>query len=42
MHKIFYMIKQDLARLLFDWLGIKEAPVNPEQLRDFAIQKIRR
>ena len=27
MHKVFYKIKQDLAGLLFDWLGIKERPL---------------
>ena len=42
MHKVFYMIKQDMARLLYDWLGIKDAQVNPDQLRDIAIQKNRR
>lgn len=42
MHKIFYMVKQDLARLLFDWLGVKDAPVSPDQLREIAIQKVRR
>jgi hypothetical protein len=26
MHKIFYTIKQDVARLLFDWLGVKDEP----------------
>jgi hypothetical protein len=40
--QVFYMIKQDLARLLYGWLGIKEAPVSPDQLRDLAIQKIGR
>ncbi len=42
MHKIFYMVKQDLAQLLFDWLGVKDAPISPDQLRDIAIQKVRR
>jgi hypothetical protein len=40
MHKIFIMIKQDLARLLFDWLGINEPLVSPDQIRDLAVQKI--
>src|SRR5579863_49806 len=40
MYKVFYMIKQDLARLIYDWRGIKEAPVAPDQLRDLAIQKM--
>ena len=42
MHKIFYLIKQDLSRLLFEWLGIKEPLVSPNQIRDMAIQKINR
>lgn len=42
MHKIFYRVKQDLAQLLFDWLGVKDAPISPDQLRDIAIQKVRR
>ena len=42
MHKVFYMIKQDLARLLYAWLGINGAPVSPDQLRDLAIQKVGR
>jgi hypothetical protein len=42
MHKIFYLIKQDLARLMLDWLAIKDAPIDPDQIRDIAIQKIRR
>ncbi len=41
-HKIFNRVKQDLAQLLFDWLGIKDAPISPDQLRDIAIQKVRR
>jgi hypothetical protein len=42
MHKIFYMIKQDIARLLFDWLGVKDGLINPDQVRDVAIQRIHR
>lgn len=38
MHRIFVLMKQDCARLLFDWLGIKNGPVRPEELRDVAIQ----
>jgi hypothetical protein len=41
MHRVFYSIKQDLARLMFDWLEIKNSPVNPDQLRDIAIQRVR-
>ena len=42
MHKVFYKVKQDLCRLLFDWLGVKDPPIGPDQLRDIAIQKVRR
>jgi hypothetical protein len=42
MHKIFYMVKQDIARLLFDWLGVQDAPISLDQLRDIAIQRSRR
>ncbi|GAB3095578.1 hypothetical protein [Lysobacter terrae] len=38
MQKIFIYVKQDCARLLFEWLGIKDAPVQPGELRDLAIQ----
>ena len=38
MHRIFVLMKQDCARLLFEWLGIKNGPVRPEELRDVAIQ----
>jgi hypothetical protein len=41
MHKVFYMIKQDLARLMFDWLGVKDAPITPDQICDLAIQRLR-
>ena len=39
MHQLFILIKQDCARLMFSWLGVKDAPVSPEQLVDFAIQR---
>lgn len=42
MHKIFSMVKQDLAQLLFDWLGVEDAPFSPDQLWDIAIQRVRR
>lgn len=38
MHQIFVLIKQDCARLLFGWLGMKNGPVKPEELKDVAIQ----
>ncbi len=36
MHKIFVLINQDCARLLFGWLGVEDGPVKPEQLKDVA------
>lgn len=38
MHRLFVLIKQDCARLIYGWLGIANSPAPPEQLRDFAIQ----
>lgn len=38
MHRIFVLMKQDCARLLFEWLGIEDGPVRSEELRDVAIQ----
>ncbi len=42
MHKIFILIKQDCGRMLFEWLGVKDAPVQPEEIVDIAIQKAHR
>ena len=39
MHRIFVLIKQDCARLLFGWLGITDSPIQPEEMLDIAIQK---
>lgn len=39
MHKIFILIKQDCARMMFEWLGVKGAPIRPEDIVDVAIQK---
>ena len=39
MHRIFVLIKQDCARMLFEWLGVKDAPIQPEEIVDLAIQK---
>ena len=39
MHQLFVLIKQDCARLMFSWLGVKDGPVSPEQLVDVAIQR---
>jgi hypothetical protein len=41
MHRIFVLIKQDCARMLFEWLGVKDAPIQPEEIIDLAIQKKR-
>lgn len=38
MHRIFVLMKQDCARLLFEWLGVEYGPAKPEELRDVAIQ----
>ena len=37
--KICILIKQDLARMLFDYLGVKDAPVRPEEIDGLAIQQ---
>lgn len=39
MHQIFVLIKQDCGRLMFEWLGVNEAPILPEEIRDIAIQR---
>lgn len=39
MHRIFVLIKQDCARMLFEWLGVKNTPIQPEEMVDLAIQK---
>lgn len=38
MHQIFVLIKQECARLLFEWLDVEDGPVKPEELKDVAIQ----
>ncbi len=40
MHKIFIMIKQDIARLLFGWLGEDDPKVKPEELIGIAIGRL--
>jgi hypothetical protein len=38
-HKIFILIKQDCARLLLEWLGMKNSPnLKPEEFADVALQ----
>ncbi|MGH7146749.1 MAG: hypothetical protein ACREIJ_02465 [Nitrospiraceae bacterium] len=39
MHQIFVLIKQDCGRLMFEWLGVKDGPITPEEIRDLAIQR---
>jgi hypothetical protein len=39
MHQIFVLIKQDCARMLFEWLGLEDPPIKPEEMVDLAIQK---
>lgn len=39
MHQIFIFIKQDCARLMFEWLDIKDSPITPDEIRDVAIQR---
>lgn len=41
MHHIFVLIKQDCARMLFEWLGVRDGPIQPEEMIDIAIQKKR-
>jgi hypothetical protein len=41
MHQIFILIKQDCARMIFEWLGVKDAPIKTEDIMDLAIQKNR-
>ena len=42
MHRIFVLIKQDCARMLFQWLGVKNAPIQPEEIVGVAIEKQRK
>jgi hypothetical protein len=39
MHRVFVLIKQDCGRLMFEWLGVKDALISPEEIRDIAIQR---
>jgi hypothetical protein len=42
-HKIFVLIKQDCARLLLEWLEIKNSPnLKPEDFVDVALQMPRK
>jgi len=42
MQKIFVAVKRDCGQLMLDWLGVKDAPLKPEEIADIAIQKNRR
>lgn len=39
MHRIFVLIKQDCARMLFEWIGETDMPVQPEEIADIAIDQ---
>jgi hypothetical protein len=39
MHQIFVLVKQDCGRLMFEWLGVKDSPIAPAEIRDIAIQR---
>ena len=39
LHQIFILIKQDCARMLFEWLNVNDAPILPEEVVDIAIQR---
>jgi hypothetical protein len=39
MHRIFIALKQDCGKLLFDWLGVTDAPVKTEEIVDIGIQR---
>ena len=40
MHQIFVKVKQDCARMLYEWLEVEDAPVQPEEMQDIAIHKL--
>jgi hypothetical protein len=42
MKQIFIWINQGCALLLFEWLGVKDAQVQAEQIVSLAIQNVRR
>ncbi len=41
-HKIFVLIKQDLARMLMEHLGADDGTVKPEDIVSIAVQRVRR
>lgn len=42
MHQVFVLIKQDLARLMLEWLGANDGTLQPDDIKDIAIQRINR
>ncbi len=39
MHRIFILIKQDLARMLSEWGGLGDWPIQPEEIVSVAVQR---
>ena len=39
MHAVFVAVKQECGKLLFDWLGVTDAPVKPEEIVDLVSQR---
>lgn len=39
MHNIFILIKRECAKMLMEFLGVENGPVQPEELVDIAIQR---
>ena len=39
MHRIFVLIKQDCARMLFEWIGETNMPVQPEEIAEISIDQ---
>ena len=39
MQVIFEGLKQDCAKLLFEWIGVSDAPIDVSRIRDLAIQR---
>jgi hypothetical protein len=38
-HHIFVLIKQDCARMLFEWIGETNMPVQPEEIAEISIDE---
>jgi hypothetical protein len=37
MHRIFVLLKQDCGRMLFEWLGVRDAPLESDHIADIAL-----